>query len=137
MLGARDRQSGQVDAGRIVTANRKTLQRFVQSHAAPGATVYTDGASTYRGIPSRVAQSRPRQVCPGHAHTNGIEPFWAMLKRGIVGTFHHVSPKHIDRYVSEFAGRNNMRPLDTLEQMKRIAEGMSGRRLRYRDLIAG
>ena len=51
------------------------------------------------------------------AHTNGIESFWAMLKRGYVGTFHKMSPKHLNRYVVEFAGRQNIRDLDTVKQM--------------------
>ena len=43
------------------------------------------------------------------AHTNGIESFWSMLKRAHKGTFHKISPKHLDRYVQEFAGRHNIR----------------------------
>ena len=48
------------------------------------------------------------------AHTNGIESLWSMLKRAHKGTFHKISPKHLDRYVTEFAGRHNQRPADTL-----------------------
>ena len=59
-----------------------------------------------------------------------------MLKRGIYGTYHHISPKHTHRYATEFAGRHNSRPLDTDDQLKRLMAGMTGRRLRYRDLIA-
>lgn len=69
-------------------------------------------------------------------HTNGIESFWAMMKRGIVGVYHHVSKKHLHRYVNEFTGRHNIRGLDTLEQMSAIARMMSNKRLRYADLIA-
>ena len=69
------------------------------------------------------------------AHTNGIESFWALLKRGYQGTYHHISAKHIDRYVSEFSGRYNARNADTLDQMVRIARGLVGKRLQYRDLI--
>ena len=54
----------------------------------------------------------------------------------MVGTYHHMSPKHLDRYVSEFAGRHNDREADTIDQMARIAQSMVGKRLRYRDLIA-
>ncbi len=72
----------------------------------------------------------------GQAHTNGIESFWAMLKRGYYGTYHRMSEKHLQRYVNEFAGRHNMRPLDTIDQMKAMARGMDGKKLRYRDLIA-
>ena len=70
------------------------------------------------------------------AHTNGMESFWACLKRGYQGTFHKFSEKHLDRYVGEFAGRHNIRPLDTITMMERMAGGLVGKRLRYRDLIA-
>ncbi len=69
------------------------------------------------------------------AHTNGIESLWAMFKRGYVGTFHKLSEKHLDRYVAEFAGRHNQRPLDTIDQMTAMVRGMDGKRLRYVDLI--
>ena len=73
----------------------------------------------------------------GQAHTQGLESFWATLKRGYHGVHHHMSPKHLDRYVGEFEGRHNGRPLDTIDQMAAMARGMLGRRLRYADLIAG
>ena len=59
-----------------------------------------------------------------------------MLKRGYVGTYHHMSADHLHRYVNEFAGRHNDRPMDTSVQMGRIVEGMDGKRLRYEDLVA-
>ena len=70
------------------------------------------------------------------AHTNGVESFWSMLKRGHYGTFHKISPKHMDRYVSEFVGRHNMRESDTREQMGAVVIGMERKRLRYREPIA-
>ena len=71
----------------------------------------------------------------GMAHTNGIESFWSMFKRGYHGTYHHMSPKHLGRYVTEFSGRHNDRTSDTVDQMARIVQGMGGKRLRYNDLI--
>ena len=71
----------------------------------------------------------------GQAHTNGVESFWGMLKRGYHGTYHRMSHKHLQRYVNEFAGRHNIRPLDTIHQMRAIIRGLEGKRLRYRDLI--
>ena len=68
-------------------------------------------------------------------HTNGVESFWSMLKRGYHGTYHKMSPKHLQRYVNEFAGRHNVRSLDTLDQMSAIVRGLEGKRLRYQDLI--
>ncbi len=59
-----------------------------------------------------------------------------MLKRGIIGTYHQLSAKHLHRYICEFAGRHNVRPLDTLEQMSALASGMVGKRLTYEQLIS-
>ena len=70
------------------------------------------------------------------AHTNGIESFWSMLKRAHKGTFHKISPKHLQRYVNEFSGRHNVREADTLRQMESVVIGLVGKRLMYRDLIA-
>ena len=68
--------------------------------------------------------------------SNGIESFWAMLKRGRDGIYHKISPKHLDRYVSEFSGRHNIRDADTLNQMTATVAGLVGKRLMYSDLIA-
>ena len=59
-----------------------------------------------------------------------------MLKRGYHGTYHHVSQKHLNRYIMEFAGRHNRRPLDTVDQMGNLVTSMVGKRLMYRALIA-
>jgi hypothetical protein len=72
----------------------------------------------------------------GMAHINGIESFWAMLKRGYKGTYHKMSAKHLSRYVIEFAGRHNVRDLDTIAQMTMLAKALDGKRLRYDDLVA-
>jgi hypothetical protein len=71
----------------------------------------------------------------GQAHTNGIESFGSMLKRGYKVTYHEMSLKHLERYVTEFAGRHNVCGLDTLAQMAALVRGMDGRRLRYDDLV--
>ena len=70
------------------------------------------------------------------AHINGIESFWSMLKRAHKGTFHKLSPKHLQRYVTEFAGKHNWREQDTIDIMVGVAVGFVGKRLRYRELIA-
>ena len=64
----------------------------------------------------------------GEIHTNGIESFWYMLKRAHKGTFHRLSPKHLQRYVNEFAGRHNIRDRDTIDQMHSIVAGLVGKR---------
>ena len=72
----------------------------------------------------------------GQAHTNGVESFWATLKRAHMGTFHKLSPKHLDRYVRGFSGKHNLRQIDTLEQMRRVTVNLVGKRLKYRELTA-
>ena len=71
------------------------------------------------------------------AHTNGMESFWSMMKRGFDGTYHQMSPKHLPRYLDEFQGRHNIRQLDTKTQMEVIVRGMVKKRLPYKDLISG
>ena len=68
--------------------------------------VYTDDAAVYEGIPNphESVKHSASEYVNGMAHTNGIESFWSMLKRAHKGTFHKISPKHLQRYVSEFFG---------------------------------
>ena len=73
----------------------------------------------------------------GDSHTQGIESFWSMLKRVHTGTFHQISAKHLHRYVNEFSGRHSRRDADTIDQMSGFVAEMTGKRLMYRDLIAG
>lgn len=73
----------------------------------------------------------------GMAHTNGIESFWAMLKRGHMGTYYRMSKKHLRRYIAAFEGRLNQREADTRTQMVRMSRGVEGKQLRHLELVAG
>jgi len=139
VAGVRDRDSKQVSAAVVGATDSRTLQGFVKDRTQKGATVYTDDATAYRGMKARTHETvrhSAGEYVRGEVHTQGIEALWAIFKRGLHGTFHHVSEKHLNRYVREFAGRHNIRDLDTLAQMSLLARGMVGKRLRYRDLIA-
>ena len=137
VVGAKDRATNNVSAKTVKTASRETLQAFVGSNAQKGATVYTDEAKAYKGMPFKheTVKHSAKEFVRGQAHTNGIESFWAMLKRAHKGTFHKMSEKHLQRYVNEFSGRHNIRPMDTMDQMQSVMRGMVGKRLRYIDLI--
>lgn len=141
VVGVKDRASNRVTARPVPDTTSKTLTGVVSDAAADGATVYTDAARAYKPLASlgyahaAVAHSA-REYVRGDVHTNGIESLWSMFKRGYVGIYHHVSEAHLHRYINEFTGRHNIRPLDTSEQMGRVAEGLVGKRLRYTELVA-
>ena len=139
VAGAKDRETNRVSATVIQGTTQENLEGFIQERVEPGSTVYTDDHGGYNRLwldfeHSSVRHS-VREYVKGQAHTNGIESFWSMLKRGYYGTYHRMSEKHLQRYVNEFSGRHNMRLLDTIDQMKAVTKGMDGKRLRYRDLV--
>ena len=137
VAGVKDRNTNKVSAAVVSGTDRPTLQGFVGAHTAEGAAIYTDEHASYAGMPGHEAvRHSVGEYVREQAHTNGIESFWAMLKRGQDGVYHHFSKKHLGRYVTEFEGRHNHRPLDTADQMAAMAKGMAGKRLRYRELIA-
>ena len=140
VVGAKDRATNRVKAEVIGKAEGPRLREFVRRSAAPGAHVYSDGHGAYALLDGEydhraVAHSVGTYVI-GETHSNGIESFWSMLRRGYHGTYHQMSGKHLGRYVGEFAGRHNQRSLDTIDQLRAIVRGMVGKRLRYADLIA-
>lgn len=107
-----DRATKRVRAAVVTRVDGPTLNGFVGEHAADGATVYTDEAAAYAGLPNRESLSQGvGEYVKGQAHINGMESFWSMLKRGYVGTYHRMSPEHLGRYVGEFEGRHNTRDL--------------------------
>ncbi len=139
VLGVKDRKTKQVTAVVVNDTEPDTLRGFVSRTVEEGATVYTDGSSPYRGMTGYehdFVRHSVGEFVKGMAHTNGVESFWAMLKRGHTGIYHRMSPKHLQRYVNEFAGRHNLRNLDTIEQMAVIARGLDGKLLRYATLKA-
>lgn len=138
VAGAKDRKTNRVRAKVVKGTDTKTLHGFVREAAAPGATLYTDEAAACRGMPEYTHEAVNHGVgeyVRGMASTNGIESFRAMLKRGHRGVYHKIGPKHLDRCVQEFAGRHNARDADTIDQMADVVAGMTGERLRYRELI--
>ena len=137
VAGVLDRATNTVSAAVVPNIRRATLDPFVRGRIADGATVYTDENPAYDAIPNREAVAHGRgEYVRGDCHINGAESFWAVLKRGYKGIHHKMSPKHLQRYLHEFAGRHNLRDRGgTVERMGLLVRGMDGRRLTYADLV--
>ena len=140
VVGAKDRKTGKVQDQVIKNVDMLHLSAFASKSVKSGGQVYTDKNPSYVPIAGRYRHETVNHSAgdyvDGMAHMNGIESFWSMLKRGHKGTFHKISKKHLHRYMAEFAGRHNIRSLDTLDQMAAIVRGMDHKRLKYADLIA-
>ena len=138
VAGVKERSSKQVRVRVVPDRKKPTLHGLITDNVDPTAQVYTDEAKSYRGIPNphEWVNHSAGEYVREMAHTNGIEGFWSMLKRAYDGTYHKISKKHLQRYVDEFAGRHNMRDMDTVDQMARLVAGMVGRRLTRQELIA-
>ena len=129
VVGMKDRETGQIASQVVEHTDAPTLQGFVERNTEPGATVYTDDARAYRGLPRHheAVNHSVSEYVRGMAHTNGMESHWAALKRGYDGVYHQMSANHLHRYVTEFEGRHNRRRLDTVDQMAGMARGGEAR----------
>lgn len=136
VVGVKDRETKQVAAKVALKTNSETIQGFVNSKMKQDAKLYTDDHRAYSGMPREVVKHSIGEFVSGKAHANGIESFWSMMKRGYYGTYHKMSPAHLNRYVNEFAGRHNDRPSDTIDQLSAMANGLTGKRLTYQKLIS-
>lgn len=121
----------------VKNVGQEVLHEFVRTRTHADATVYTDEWRGYTGVSAfhETVNHSADEYVRDQAHVNGIESFWGLMKRGYHGVYHKMSPKHLHRYVREFAGRHNDRDLDTIDQMTLVALRMVGRRLTYEDLI--
>ena len=139
VLGMRER-GGKAKAMPVPDVSKATLQDAIHTHVRPGATIYTDDNPSYGGVANRhyTVNHSAQEYVRGEAHTNSIESVWALFKRGVQGTFHHVSEKHLHRYVDEFTFRLNEGSceVDTLDRMAALVRGFGGRRVTYAALVA-
>ena len=138
VVGAKDRRTNKVSASVVESTDQESLHGFIRDRVEPGSTVYTDDHSGYASLwmdfEHESVKHSVREYVSGQVHTNSIESFWALLKRGYYGTYHKMSAKHLPRYINEFSGRHNSRSLDTWDQMAQVVRGMDGKRLQYREL---
>ena len=134
-------QFGQIKAMPVDAMDRITLHATVYDNVQSGSTIYTDDHRGYIGLDGDFKHSTVRhsvgEYVNGQAHTNGIESFWALLKCGYYGTYHHISEKHLARYVDEFCNRHNNKDVHALVFMGKAAKALIGWRLTHEDLVNG
>ena len=136
--GAGDEPS-QVRASVVYDTEAATLMPEVLLNVEPGSAVYTDSHSAYRNLVARFMHSvidHSVEYVRGRVHTNGIENFWSLLKRTIKGSYVHVSPWQLARYVDEQVFRFNQRLKDDAERFREVMLSVVGKRLTYRQLAA-
>jgi transposase-like protein len=129
---------GQVKTKVVPNAESDTLIPMVESWVEKGAIICTDEWQPYNPLSKDYLHVRVNhshyQYVNGAFSTNGVENFWSLLKRGIVGTHHFVSPKHLQRYANEFADRYNQKDRTNIERLQSALGRCSKERITYREL---
>jgi len=137
VMGIKER-GGRIKARSLKDTTAATLQGEIKRVVYKGATVYTDEHRAYTGLLDYKHEAVKHSVgeyVRGMASTNGIESFWALLKRGFYGIYHQMSEAHLDRYVNEFCFRQNTKDDSDESTFARAFYNGNGRRLTYRRLI--
>ena len=141
VAGAIQRETGQIRVERIPDIKRKTLHGFINRTVTDEAeAIYTDELKSYVGIGDadtrhKTVRHSAEEWVVGDVHTNGIEGVWGLFKRSIIGTFHKMSAKHLDRYLEELEWRHNNRSNPNIfpDTLRRI---LNTDALTYRSLVA-
>lgn len=130
-------REGEMVAMKVPSVNGANIKGIIRKHVSKDATIMTDKYTVYQGLDEEFAGHEivdhgKGEYVRGNAHTNTVEGWFALLKRGVTGTFHHVSEEHLDRYVDEFAFRYNRRELTDGERAVDALKKIGGKRLTYK-----
>lgn len=130
-------RDGDMVAMKVPSVNSQNIKGIIRNHVSKDATVMTDKYTVYQGLDEEFAGHEivdhgKGEYVRGDVHTNTVEGWFALLKRGVTGTFHHVSEEHLDRYVDEFAFRYNRREMTDGERAVDALRKVGGKRLTYR-----
>lgn len=132
-------RDGVVVAMKVKDTKKATIQPIIEQHVVEGSKVMTDEWKAYKGLKKKFEHEAVSHKAGiyviGIAHTNTIEGFWSLLKRGVVGIYHQISAKHLDRYVDEFEFRYNSRKVSEAARFDNLLT-LSNKRLTYKSLIA-
>ena len=130
-------RGGKVRTSVISNRKKKAVQAEVRSHVEAGSALYTDALLSYEGLASEYAHQvidHAIAYVDGKVHTNGLENFWSLLKRGISGTYVSVEPFHLFRYLDEQTYRFNNRKATDAERFSMAVSGIVSKRVTYPQL---
>jgi len=139
VVGMREK-GGRTKAKPVANVEGSTLQKTVRENVQLGSTLHTDENPGYVGLEGEYNHATVNHLAKEYARDgviiNATESVWAVLKRGVYGVYHHVSPKHLGRYVNEFTFRLNEGDVKrhTLERLASLASACVGRHLTYAEL---
>lgn len=138
ILGIIERD-GKVVLNYVANASEANMVPFIEKHVPAGSRILTDDFSSYNKLGNAYTHNTINQslriYVDGDVHTNTIENFWSVLKRGIYGLYHNVSEKHLDRYLNEFSSRFNERKVSEQVKFEKFLK-QSEKSLKYKNLIA-
>jgi transposase-like protein len=122
----------------IPSRKRQVLHAEVKKHVEAGSALYTDALLSYGGLGADYAHAvvdHAVEYVNGRIHTNGLENFWSLLKRGINGTYVSIEPFHLFRYLDEQSFRyNNRKNVDDAGRFNRVLSQIVGKRLTFVEL---
>ena len=130
-------RDGEARSTVVEDVKAKTLKGIIRSEVEGTAHIMTDQMASYKGLDREFASHgsvdhSAQEYVRGVIHVNFSESYFSLLKRGIIGAFHHVSKKHLQRYLEEFDFRWNRRKISDSERMLAAVAGVEGKRLFYR-----
>ena len=133
-------RGGELRAGKVQNVTGKTLKGIIRENVTPDSRIMTDQFLAYTGLDKEFAGHETvnhgaGEYVRGDAYTNTLEGWFSMLKRGVNGTFHHVSKQHLDRYIGEFVYRYNNRDITDAERAEKAVKNIEGKRLIYKETI--
>jgi transposase-like protein len=131
-------RGGKIRTTVVPSRRKKVLQDEVRKHVTAGSALYSDALMSYEGLASDYAHKvvdHAMQYVDGRVHTNGLENFWSLLKRGISGTYVSVEPFHLHRYLDEQTFRyNNRKDMNDAQRFELAMNHVFGKRLTYSEL---
>jgi transposase-like protein len=134
-------RNGEARSFHVPNVKGKTLKSIIRENIEGEATIYTDSFTSYRGLEKEFAAHETvnhgdGEYCRGDVHVNFAESYFSLLKRGVIGIFHHMSAKHMHRYLSEFDYRWNHRDVTDGERVLDLLSHLESNRLYYKMPIA-